>query len=192
MGAGFKAVLFTDIRSAADVEECHRLIRPDFPDIHGSMGVKLRRPALQNYDIDQYAEELKNIVFAIMIEKNAAYENLDEILDELATYLENLDDVRRKVRSAMTYPIFMVLFLFAMMSAMFMWIIPMFSDVYVQLGANLPEATRRLVLLSEWISINFNSIVFSLFGFIGSLWLVSKTQRGGCLLYTSPSPRDRG
>ena len=51
--------------------------------------------------------------------------NLDEILDELATYLENLDDVRRKVRSAMTYPIFMVLFLFAMMSAMFMWIIPM-------------------------------------------------------------------
>ena len=108
--------------------------------------------------------------------------NLDEILDELATYLENLDDVRRKVRSAMTYPIFMVLFLFAMMSAMFMWIIPMFSDVYVQLGANLPEATRRLVLLSEWISINFNSIVFSLFGFIGSLWLVSKTQRGGYIL----------
>ena len=45
------------------------------------MGVKLRRPALQNYDIDQYAEELKNIVFAIMIEKNVAYENLDEILD---------------------------------------------------------------------------------------------------------------
>jgi len=82
----------------------------------------------------------------------------------------------------MTYPIFMVLFLFAMMSAMFMWIIPMFSDVYVQLGANLPEATRRLVSLSEWISINFNSIVFSLFGFIGSLWLVSKTQRGGYIL----------
>ena len=108
--------------------------------------------------------------------------NLDEILDELATYLENLDDVRRKVRSAMTYPIFMVLFLFAMMSAMFMWIIPMFSDVYVQLGANLPEATRRLVSLSEWISINFNSIVFSSFGFIGALWLISKTQRGGYIL----------
>ena len=108
--------------------------------------------------------------------------NLDEILDELATYLENLDDVRRKVRSAMTYPIFMVLFLFAMMSAMFMWIIPMFSDVYVQLGANLPAATRKLVSLSEWISINFNSIVFSLFGFIGGLWLISKTQRGGYVL----------
>ncbi len=108
--------------------------------------------------------------------------NLDEILEELATYLENLDDVRRKVRSAMTYPIFMVLFLFAMMSAMFMWIIPMFSDVYVQLGANLPAATRKLVTLSEWISVNFNTVVFSLFGLIGGLWLISKTQRGGYVL----------
>jgi len=108
--------------------------------------------------------------------------NLDEILDELATYLENLDDVRRKVRSAMTYPIFMVVFLFAMMSAMFMWIIPMFSDVYVQLGANLPAATRKLVSLSEWISINFSTVVASLFGVAIGLWLVSKTRRGGYII----------
>ncbi len=108
--------------------------------------------------------------------------NLDEILDELATYLENLDDVRRKVRSAMTYPIFMVVFLFAMMSAMFMWIIPMFSDVYVQLGANLPAATRKLVSLSEWISINFSTVVASLFGIAIGLWLVSKTRRGGYII----------
>ena len=108
--------------------------------------------------------------------------NLDEILDELATYLENLDDVRRKVRSAMTYPIFMVVFLFAMMSAMFMWIIPMFSDVYVQLGANLPAATRKLVSLSEWISINFSTVVLSLFVVAVGLWLVSKTRRGGYII----------
>ena len=38
--------------------------------------------------------------------------NLNEIMDQLAKYLENLDDVRRKVRSAMTYPVFMVIFLF--------------------------------------------------------------------------------
>ena len=108
--------------------------------------------------------------------------NLDEILDELSAYLENLDDVRRKVRSAMTYPIFMVVFLFAMMSAMFMWIIPMFSDVYVQLGANLPAATRKLVSLSEWISINFSTVVLSLFGVAAGLWLASKTRRGGYII----------
>jgi len=76
----------------------------------------------------------------------------------------------------------MVVFLFAMMSAMFMWIIPMFSDVYVQLGANLPAATRKLVSLSEWISINFSTVVASLFGVAIGLWLVSKTRRGGYII----------
>ena len=69
-----------------------------------------------------------------------------------------------------------------MMSAMFMWIIPMFSDVYVQLGANLPAATRKLVSLSEWISINFSTVVASLFGVAIGLWLVSKTRRGGYII----------
>jgi type IV pilus assembly protein PilC len=69
-----------------------------------------------------------------------------------------------------------------MMSAMFMWIIPMFSDVYVQLGANLPAATRKLVSLSEWISINFSTVVASLSGVVAGLWLVSKTRRGGYII----------
>ncbi len=71
--------------------------------------------------------------------------NLNEIMDQLAKYLENLDDVRRKVRSAMTYPVFMVIFLFLMMAGMFIYIIPQFSDVYAQLGARLPAATLYMV-----------------------------------------------
>ncbi|RMF07231.1 MAG: type II secretion system F family protein, partial [Candidatus Neomarinimicrobiota bacterium] len=67
--------------------------------------------------------------------------NLDKILEELATYLENLEDTRRKVKGALTYPVFMMLFLAGMLSAMFLWIIPKFSDVYSQLGSNLPAAT---------------------------------------------------
>ena len=35
---------------------------------------------------------------------------LNEILEQLSSYLENLDDTRRKVKSAMNYPIFMILF----------------------------------------------------------------------------------
>jgi len=108
--------------------------------------------------------------------------NLNEILDQLATYLENLDDTRRKVRSAMTYPIFMMVFMIMMVSAMFIWIIPKFSDVYAQLGANLPAATRTLVGISEWMSANFGSILlFSLLTFLG-IWLISKTKKGGFII----------
>lgn len=110
--------------------------------------------------------------------------NLNVIMDQLATYLENLDDVRRKVRSAMTYPVFMVGFLFAMMASMFIWIIPKFSEVYAQLGASLPAATQMMVVISEWMSYNFGKIMFSIFSIIFGLWIISKTRRGGYVIDT--------
>ncbi len=80
LGAGFKAVLFTDVRSAEDVALCHRCIRADTPETRGYMGVKLRRPAMTSYEPASYLEDLAGIVFAIMIEKDQAVEDLDRVL----------------------------------------------------------------------------------------------------------------
>ena len=80
LGAGFKAVLFTDIRTVEDVQRCHQAIRADMPDIGGHMGVKLRRPALTGYKSTDYVSDLNSIVSVIMIEKNIAVDNIDEIL----------------------------------------------------------------------------------------------------------------
>lgn len=80
LGAGFKAVLFTDVRTVEDIERCHRAIRPDLPGVDGHMGVKIRRSALSGYSADGYIEDLNSIVFLIMIEKNIAVDNIDEIL----------------------------------------------------------------------------------------------------------------
>ena len=82
LGAGFKAVLFTDVRTPEDVDECYRIIRPDLPGTGGNMGVKLRRPALSSYDTaGGYLEDLQSFVFAIMIEKNVTVENIDAVLE---------------------------------------------------------------------------------------------------------------
>lgn len=105
--------------------------------------------------------------------------NLQEILDELATYLENLDDTRRKVKSAMTYPVLMVFFLILMILGMLMFIIPMFSDIYAQLGADLPAATLMLVSGSKWMTANFRPILLFTIIFAAVFWLFSKTKRGG-------------
>lgn len=80
LGAGFKAVLFTDIRTAEDVAACHRVIRADTPQAGGLMGVKLRRPVIAGYHPDAYLEDLASIVLVIMIEKSLAVEHLDEVL----------------------------------------------------------------------------------------------------------------
>ncbi|MCS5641527.1 MAG: type II secretion system F family protein [Candidatus Marinimicrobia bacterium] len=120
-----------------------------------------------------------NNLYIAMIKAGEVSGNLDEILDHLATYLENIDDTRRKVRSAMTYPIFMLIFMATMITAMFIWIIPKFSDVYAQLGSKLPKATQTLVSLSEWVSSNFGSILFFSFIIIVSIWMIAKTRKGG-------------
>ena len=120
-----------------------------------------------------------NNLYIAMIKAGEISGNLDEILDHLATYLENIDDTRRKVRSAMTYPIFMLVFMATMITAMFIWIIPKFTDVYSQLGSKLPKATQTLVALSEWVSSNFGSILFFSFIIIVSIWMISKTRKGG-------------
>lgn len=80
LGAGFKSVLFTDIRTPDDVDACHRCIKVDTPNTGGMMGVKLRRPALGSYDIESYMTDLESTVFLIMIEKSVTVENLDEVL----------------------------------------------------------------------------------------------------------------
>lgn len=80
LGAGFKAVLFTDVRDAEDIEQCHAAIRADTPESGGLMGVKLRRPALSGYRSGGYLEDLQGIVFAIMIEKSVTVDRIDEVL----------------------------------------------------------------------------------------------------------------
>ncbi len=80
LGAGFASVLFTDIRTADDVERVCRYVRADTPDTGGRMGVKLRRPALASYDIDDYAKTLADTVIAIMIEKDVTVRNIDAVL----------------------------------------------------------------------------------------------------------------
>jgi len=80
LGAGFKSVLFTDIRTPDDIAECHRIIRADMPGVGGAMGVKIRRPALSGYAPEGFLEDLASVVFTIMLEKNAAVENLEAVL----------------------------------------------------------------------------------------------------------------
>ena len=71
-----------------------------------------------------------NTLFVAMVKAGEVSGNLNEILEQLSSYLENLDDTRRKVKSAMNYPIFMILFLIAMLMVMLLVIIPKFSQVY--------------------------------------------------------------
>ena len=120
-----------------------------------------------------------NTLFIAMVKAGEVSGNLNEILEQLSSYLENLDDTRRKVKSAMNYPIFMILFLIGMLMVMLLIIIPKFSQVYSQLGAGLPAATRQMIDFSTWFGNNIGFLSFVIFSVFVIVWLISKTQRGG-------------
>ena len=123
-----------------------------------------------------------NTLFVAMVKAGEVSGNLNEILDELSSYLENLDDTRRKVKSAMNYPIFMIIFLIGMMMVMLLVIIPKFSEVYAQLGAGLPAATRQMIDFSTWFGNNVGFLAFVIFTVFSIIWLISKPQSGGFVL----------
>ena len=82
VGSGFGSVLFTDARSADDVRECIRCIKPDTPEDKGLYGVATRRHTYMGYGgSKEYVKALQETVVAMMIEKKGAVENLDEILE---------------------------------------------------------------------------------------------------------------
>jgi 2-keto-3-deoxy-L-rhamnonate aldolase RhmA len=80
--SGIQNVLFTDCRSAEEVRECIRFVRPETPDAGGIHGYGMRRGT--GYGVAGGAEAWTNamnkVVIAIMIEKKGAIENLEEIL----------------------------------------------------------------------------------------------------------------
>ena len=105
--------------------------------------------------------------------------NLHVILGQLSDYLESVSDTRRKVISAMSYPVFSVVFLTGVITFLMVVVVPMFKDVYDKFGAQLPFATRVLMNISQLVV--HNAIVTFLFLGAGIfvLWVLTKTRRGG-------------
>ena len=105
--------------------------------------------------------------------------NLHVILGQLSDYLESVSDTRRKVISAMSYPVFSVIFLTGVVTFLMVVVVPMFKDVYDKFGAQLPFATRVLMNISQLIVHNaFVTFLFAAAG-VFALWVLTKTRRGG-------------
>jgi len=80
IGSGFQSVLFVDCRTAEEVADCVRYVRPDTPDDGGLYGATPRRFAYTGGSKEDYVQALRDVVVAIMLEKKTAFEQLEDIL----------------------------------------------------------------------------------------------------------------
>jgi len=88
-------------------------------------------------------------LFCNMVQAGEAGGVLDDILLRLASYIEKAEALRRKVKSAMTYP--MVVFTVAVGATFFMliFVIPTFAKIFTEFGGNLPLPTKIVLSLSN-------------------------------------------
>jgi len=105
--------------------------------------------------------------------------NLHVILQQLSDYLETVADTHRKVISALSYPVFSMLFLTGVITFLMVVVVPMFKDVYDKFGAQLPFATRVLMNISQLIVHNAVAAFLIAVASLAALWLLTKTRRGG-------------
>lgn len=88
---------------------------------------------------------------------------LDTLLDRLAIYKEKILAVKSKIKSALFYPIAVIVVAFCITAVIMIFVIPAFKDVFKSFGADLPAPTLVVIAISDF----FVSYWYLIFGILG-------------------------
>ncbi len=109
--------------------------------------------------------------FTNMLKAGEAGGNLDEILDRLATYYEKQYKTIQKVKSAMTYPIFLGISSIGIVIFLLATVVPTFTDMFESFGSELPPVTRFVINVGDFVqSFWYLIILFGLLVYFGILY----------------------
>ncbi|BBO52853.1 type II secretion system protein F [Stenotrophomonas maltophilia] len=76
---------------------------------------------------------------------------LETVLDTVATYKENIESLKGKIRKALFYPVMVMAVALLVSSILLVWVVPQFEDVFKGFGAELPAFTQMIVNLSRFM-----------------------------------------
>jgi type IV pilus assembly protein PilC len=88
-------------------------------------------------------------LYCNLVEAGEAAGILESLLDRLAVYMEKTEAIKSKIKSALMYPIAVVVVAFVVVSVIMIFVIPAFKDVFSSFGADLPAPTLFVIALSE-------------------------------------------
>jgi len=117
-------------------------------------------------------------LYVNMVEAGEAGGILDIILARLATFLEKLDALQRKVKSALTYPTVVAIVACGATTFMLIFIIPTFARMFSDFGGELPLPTRIVLMLSNFLRDFWWALGAGIAGTVISLQRYYKTDNG--------------
>src|SRR3982074_1967240 len=96
-----------------------------------------------------------NRLFTSMVKAGEHGGLLAEILDRLAGFLGDSARLRKKIKSAMTYPVIVLCIAFAITTFLIVRVVPIFGEIFKDFGAKLPAPTQFLIDVSDFVRGNW-------------------------------------
>jgi type IV pilus assembly protein PilC len=113
-------------------------------------------------------------LYVSMVEAGEAAGILDQVLDRVAFQIEKDTQIRRRVKGAMMYPTMVMIFATLVLVGLLMFLVPVFVNIFAQLGGKLPTLTQYVVSASNVLR-SYWFIIFPLF-FL-TIWAVRRFKR---------------
>ncbi|MFN7726297.1 MAG: type II secretion system F family protein [Rubrivivax sp.] len=103
-------------------------------------------------------------LYCNLVEAGEAGGILEALLDRLAIYQEKTMALKQKIKSALMYPVAVMVVAFVVLTVIMIWVVPSFKDVFKSFGADLPAPTLFVIALSEFFVSYWWAIFGGIFG----------------------------
>ncbi|MDR0213619.1 MAG: type II secretion system F family protein [Comamonas sp.] len=104
-----------------------------------------------------------NSLYCNLVEAGEAAGILESLLDRLATYMEKTENIKSKIKSALMYPISVVVVAFIVVTIIMIFVIPAFKEVFSSFGADLPAPTLIVMGISDYF-VQYWWLIFGILG----------------------------
>jgi len=105
--------------------------------------------------------------------------NLDDLMEKIASYKENIEEIKAKVKGAMWYPVAVLVVGFIVTALLLVFVIPQFEGLFSSFGASLPTLTAVMIDLSRGFRDNWLIIFGVIFGAI--FFLVASYRKSAAM-----------
>ena len=102
-------------------------------------------------------------LYCNLVEAGESAGILDQLLDRLAVYMEKTEAIKSKIKSALMYPITVLVVAFVVVAVIMIFVIPAFKEVFANFGGELPVPTLVVIAMSEF----FVKYWYLIFGGLG-------------------------
>ena len=117
-------------------------------------------------------------LFCSMVKAGESGGLLAEILDRLAGFLEASARLRKKVKSAMTYPVIVICIAMAITTFLIVKVVPIFGEIFKDFGSKLPAPTQFLIDVSDFMRGEWYFLILGIGGTFFAIRTFLRSTRG--------------